>query len=60
LASIAQAIGRAAASTGASGLLVSSAVVRKATNVILFPPIGGSEILKIIEGDDLARLTARK
>lgn len=58
--SLSQALGRAAASTGASGLLVRSAAVRQVRNVILFPPLGGSERLTIIEGDALARLTAGK
>jgi RES domain-containing protein len=55
--SLSQALGRAAASTGASGLVVRSAAVRQARNVILFPPLGGSDRLTIIEGDALARLT---
>jgi len=55
--SLSQALGRAAASTGASGLLVRSAAVRQSSNVILFPPICGSDRLTIIEGDALARLT---
>lgn len=55
--SLSQALGRAAASTGASGLLVRSAAVRQSSNVILFPPIYGSDRLTIIEGDALARLT---
>lgn len=58
--SLAQALGRAAASIGASGLLVRSAAVRQARNVILFTPIGGSDRLSIIEGDALARLAAGK
>ena len=54
------ALGRAAASTGASGLLVRSTAVHQAHNVILFPPLGGSDRLNIIEGDALARLTVGK
>ena len=55
--SLSQALGRAAASTGASGLLVRSAAVHQARNIILFPPLGGSDRLTVIEGDALARLT---
>jgi len=55
--SLSQAIGRAAAATGASGLLVRSAAVRQARNIILFPPVSGSDSLTIIEGDALACLT---
>ncbi len=58
--SLSQALGRAAASTGASGLLVRSTAVHQAHNVILFPPLGGSDRLNIIEGDALARLTVGK
>jgi RES domain-containing protein len=58
--SLSQALGRAAASTGASGLLVRSTAVHQAHNVILFPPLGGSGRLNIIEGDALARLTVGK
>ena len=58
--SLSQTLGRAAASTGASGLLVRSAAVHQARNVILFPPLSGSDRLSIIEGDALARLTAGK
>ena len=55
--SLSQAIGRAAASTGASGVLVRSAAVRQARNVIIFPPLGGSDRLSIVEGEALTRLT---
>ena len=58
--SLSQALGRAAASIGASGLLVRSTAVHQAHNVILFPPLGGSDRLNIIEGDALARLTVGK
>ena len=55
--SLSQALGRAAASTGASGLLVRSVAVRRALNVIMFPPLGSSGHLIIVEGEELARLT---
>ena len=54
--SVSQSLGRAAASTGASGLLVRSAAVHQARNIILFPPLAGSDRLTIIEGDALAPL----
>jgi RES domain-containing protein len=54
--SLSQALGRAVASTGASGLLVRSAAVRQALNVIIFPPLGSSDHLAIVDGDKLARL----
>ncbi len=55
--SLSQTLGRAAASTGASGLLVRSASVRNAHNVVIFPPLGTSGRLSIIESEALARLT---
>jgi len=58
--SLSQAIGRAAASVGASGILVRSASVRLARNVIIFPPSGSSGRLAIVEGDALARLTGAR
>ena len=58
--SLSQALGRAAASTGASGLLVRSTAVRTARNVILFPPLADPDRLIIIEGDALARFTNGK
>jgi RES domain-containing protein len=57
--SLSQALGRAAASMGASGLLVRSAVVRRALNVIIFPPLGSSGHLAIVEGEGLTRLTSK-
>jgi RES domain-containing protein len=57
--SLSQALGRAAASTGASGLLVRSAAVRRALNVIIFPPLGSSGHLAIVEGEELSRLTGK-
>ena len=55
--SLSQALGRAAASTGASGLLVRSAFVRNAHNLVIFPLVGSSGRLTIVESEALARLT---
>lgn len=55
--SLSQTIGRAAASVGASGILVRSAAVRHARNVIIFPPLDASGHLSIVEDEALARLT---
>lgn len=56
--SLSQALGRAAAACGASGLLVRSAAVRKANNVVIFPPVAAQGRLTIVEGEELARLTS--
>jgi len=52
--SLSQALGRATAEVGASGVLVRSAAIRKAHNVVIFPPAGH---LSVIEGAALSRLT---
>lgn len=52
--SLSQALGRAAAEVGASGVLVRSAAIRNAHNVVIFPPAGH---LSVIEGAALSRLT---
>lgn len=54
--SLTQAMGRAAAATGASGILAHSAAVHRAHSVILFPPMRDAGVLRIIEGDDLLPL----
>lgn len=55
--SLSQALARAASACGASGVLVRSAAVRGANNVVIFPPLGPKSRLTIVEGDELARLT---
>lgn len=52
--SLSQTLGRAATEVGASGLLIRSAAINKAHNVVIFPPSGR---LSIIEGAALSRLT---
>lgn len=51
-----QALGRAAASMGASGLLVRSAAVAKGINLVVFPRAHRDDQLSVIEGEKLARL----
>jgi RES domain-containing protein len=58
--SLAQALGRAVVSVGASGILARSTAVRRARNVILFPPLGCSGRLAIVDGDTLAHLRRAK
>ena len=50
-----QAVGRAAASTGASALLVPSVAVRRGTNVVVFPPLGDSGHLTVVESEALTK-----
>lgn len=54
--SLTQAMGRAAASMGASGILAHSAAVHRAHNVILFPPLRDAGVLRIVGDEDLLRL----
>lgn len=58
--SLGQSLGRAAASVGASGIIVRSAVVRRAHNVVVFPQPGFSGRLSVIEGDALDGLAGGK
>ena len=57
--STSQALGRAAAVGGASGLLVRSAAVPLGINVVVFPHAHRNDRLKVVEGDKLARLGVR-
>lgn len=54
-----QALGRAAAAIGASGLLVRSAAIARGLNVVVFPDAHPADRLKVVEGGKLARLRAR-
>jgi len=57
--SASQALGRAAATNGASGVLVRSATVPRASNVVVFPGAHRADRLAVIEGDKLTRLGVR-
>lgn len=54
-----QALGRAAASAGASGLLVRSAAVPRGVNVVVFPGARTKDRMSVVEGEKLARLGVR-
>lgn len=56
--SLSQAIGRAAAESGASGLRVRSAAVPHAHNIVLFPPLSDPCQMTIVEGEALNRLSS--
>lgn len=51
-----QALGRAAAAIGASGLLARSSVVSKGINGVIFPRAHGHDHLAVVEGEKLSRL----
>jgi RES domain-containing protein len=57
--SLSQALGRAAAAAGASGLLARSAAIRKGINVVAFPKAHRDDRMEIVEGDKLVRLGVR-
>jgi len=59
LESSSQALGRAAAVVGASGLLVRSAAIARGINVVVFPHAHRDDRLKVVEGEKLARLGVR-
>jgi len=54
-----QALGRAAAAVGASGLLVRSAATAQGINVVAFPHTHRDDRMKVVEGEKLARLGVR-
>jgi len=54
-----QALGRAGAANGASGLLVRSAAVPLGINVAAFPRARRDDRMKVVEGEKLARLGVR-
>lgn len=51
-----QALGRAAADVGASGLLVKSAAVARGINVVVFPRAHGDDRMNVVESEKLARM----
>jgi RES domain-containing protein len=57
--SFTQALGRAVAAAGGSGLLARSATVRRGVNVIVFPGVRAGDHLEVVEGAKLARLGVR-
>jgi RES domain-containing protein len=57
--SASQALGRAAVSVGASGLIVRSAAVRRGINIVVFPGAQPEDRLEVIEGAKLSKLGAR-
>jgi RES domain-containing protein len=54
-----QALGRAAAAAGASGMLVRSAMVTRGVNVVVFPGAHPDDRLSVVEGEKLALLGVR-
>lgn len=54
-----QALGRAAAAVGASGVLVRSAAVFKGINGVVFPGAQRHDRLDVVEGEKLARLRVK-
>ena len=57
--SFTQAIGRAVAATGGSGLLSPSAAVPRGINVTVFPRVAGAGQLKVVDGAKLEKLGGR-
>jgi len=57
--SFTQAIGRAVAASGGSGLLARSTAMRLGVNVVIFPGICASDCLEIVEGKKLEKLNVR-
>jgi RES domain-containing protein len=57
--SLTQAIGRAVAETGGSGLLARSAAVPRGVNAIIFPGNCRADHLSVVEGDKLDKLGVR-
>ncbi len=58
--SLTQVLGRAAAETGASGLLARSAAVPRGVNVVIFPGVCRADRLTVVEGDKLDQLGVRR
>ena len=54
-----QALGRASAAVGASGLIVRSAAVPRGINVVVFPHAHRGDRMEVVEGEKLARLGVR-
>ena len=56
--SLTQALGRAVAATGGSGLLVPSAAIVRGVNVVIFPRVRPGDHLEVVEGEKLDKLGA--
>lgn len=54
--SFTQALGRAVAMAGGSGLLVRSAAVPRGINVVVFPGVASEDKLEVVEGEKLEKL----
>jgi len=54
-----QALGRAAAAVGASGLLARSAAVARGINVVVFPNAHRGDRMNVVEGEMMARMGVR-
>ncbi|MBE7539735.1 MAG: RES family NAD+ phosphorylase [Opitutaceae bacterium] len=54
-----QALGRAAAAIGASGMLVNSANARSGTNGVVFPSAHPDDCIEVVEGEKLARFSLK-
>lgn len=57
--SFTQAIGRAVAAVGGSGLLARSAAVHRGVNIIVFPGVCADDRLEVVEGKKLEKLGVR-
>ncbi len=57
--SFTQALGRAVAATGGSGLLARSAAVNRGVNVVVFPHACAGDHLEVVEGAKLEKLGVR-
>jgi hypothetical protein len=57
--SFTQAIGRAVAATGGSGLLARSAALARGVNVAVFPGARAADDVRIVDGAKLEKLVAR-
>jgi hypothetical protein len=58
--SFTQAIGRAVAAAGGSGLLSRSSAVPRGVNVAVFPGVCAADLLEVVEGAKLEQLAVRK
>ena len=57
--SFTQALGRAVAAAGGSGLLARSAAVKRGVNVVIFPGVCAADQLEIVGGRKLEKLGVR-
>jgi RES domain-containing protein len=57
--SFTQALGRAVAASGGSGLLARSAAVPRGVNLVIYPAVRAGDKLDVVEGEKLKRLGVR-